>query len=558
MKDNHLAGKATDSDFARLPRRIDNGPLRFLSRVLSREHRRIARSGLFDLTWYKEQLGADAHWQLSLKRAVLHYLSTGAQQGLDPNPFFDTDWYLRINPDVARSGINPLAHFLEWGAREKRNPSEYFDVGLYEKSYPEVAIAGINPLAHFLQRGKAEGRSRRLRSIKSRILPSDGRRSQKQCFGVRSVRGVAADWGWKIRASDAPPAYSFHPDLYAKVAAETPDQLAFPPAPFILSAVDVVVIGKTRHLIGENQTLVHDEIEHFFDQPDVALKGDAIARTGDREVTITLLRGPGNIIESGIHLMHEAADNYFHVITEILPRLVLVNSMSCAPDLPLLLDNDLQKTCRDLIQTLAPDRHALYLEKSKTYTVGRLEFPSDASSVQDIYARPRRAHETVLHIGLIRQAVEQILSRTGFLEIPPLRRRLYVRRGSRYRALLNEAEVEEKLASWGFELLSPEGLSIKTQIGLFREAEVVVAPTGAALSNMVWCQRGTPVLVLAANHQAMPVEVWKQLAQVSGCQVQVLQGPRAFNNTGAFDLHDDYTVALEDVADRVAALRYRP
>jgi capsular polysaccharide biosynthesis protein len=558
-------GKRVNSD---LPRHIKNRLIRIASRMLSSDGKRIARSGLFDLNWYRGQLGADAGSELSLKRAILHYLSTGAQRGLDPNPFFDTDWYLRTNPDVARAGFNPLAHFLEWGAREKRNPSKQFDVVRYEKSYPELAPAGINPLAHFLQYGKANGRissreavysglARRLMGIKNRILPSDGERSQKWPFVLRSVRDVAADWGWKISSSNAPAASSFHEELHATVARDTPDRLAFPPAPFLVSALNVVVIGKTRHLIGENQTIVNDEIEHFFDEPDVAVKGNDAARTGDRELTITLIRAPGNVMESGIHLMHEYAHNYFHVLTEILPRVVLANSMSCAADLPMLLDKEMEKNFRDLIETLAPDRRAVYLDKNKTYTVGRLEFLSDISSIQDIYTRPRRPHETVLHIGLIRQAVEQILSRSGFIAPPPPRRRLYVRRGSRYRALLNEVEIEEKLAGLGFELLSVDGLSMKTQIGLFREAEVVIAPTGAALSNMVWCQRGTPVIILAPNHPAMPVEIWTQLAKVSGCQVEVLQGPRAFNYTGPFDLHDDYTVALEDVAGRVAALGYR-
>jgi capsular polysaccharide biosynthesis protein len=550
-------------DLARRLRRIKNRLIGVASRMLSSDHQRVARSGLFDLNWYQEQLGADARSELPLKGAIAHYLSEGARRGLDPNPFFDTDWYLRVNPDVARAGFNPLMHFLDWGAEEKRDPSKEFDMARYEEYYPEVAAAGINLLAHFLRYGKAEGRfpgrelATRLRCIKSRILPSDGERSQKWPFVLRNVRDVAADWGWKIRNSAAPAAYSFHEDLQAKVARETPNQLAFPPAPFLVSALDVVVIGKTRHLIGDNQTAVHDEIEHFFDDPDVALKGRGVARTGDRELTITLLRAPGNVIESGIHLMHEYAHNYFHVLTEILPRVALINSMSCAADLPMLLDKELEKNFRDLIETLAPDRDAVYLEKSKTYTVGRLEYPSDISSIQDIYARPRRAHETVLHIGLIRQVVEQILSRNGFGEPPPHRRRLYVRRGSRYRALLNEAEIEEKLASWGFELVSPDGLSIKTQIGLFREAEMVIAPTGAALTNMVWCQCGTPIIVLAASHPAMPVEVWTQLAKVSGCQVEVLQGPRAFNHTGPFEMHDDYTIAPEDVVGRVAALGCR-
>jgi capsular polysaccharide biosynthesis protein len=307
-------------------------------------------------------------------------------------------------------------------------------------------------------------------------------------------------------------------ELRAKVTRETPNQLAFPSDPFIVSASEVVVLGKTRHLILDDRTIVSDEIEHFFDDPDVALKGKAGTRSGERRVTIDLIRGPGNIIDQGIHLLHEYAHYYFHVVTEILPRVVLVNSVTCSEELPLLLDGELEKNFRDMIEILGGGRDAPYLDAGKAYTVGKLEFPSDVSSIQDINSRPRRAHETVLHIGLIRHAVEQILSSGGFAE-PPLRhRRFYLRRGSRYRALLNEIEIEERLADWGFELLSPDGLSIHTQIRLFREAEIIVAPTGAALTNIVWCQPDTPVIVLASDHPAMPTEIWTQFGMVSSMQ----------------------------------------
>jgi hypothetical protein len=39
---------------------------------------------------------------------------------------FDAAFYLRHNPDVARSGVDPLAHFLAIGWREGRDPSAAF------------------------------------------------------------------------------------------------------------------------------------------------------------------------------------------------------------------------------------------------------------------------------------------------------------------------------------------------------------------------------------------------------------------------------------------------
>ncbi len=52
--------------------------------------------------------------------AAMHYLLHGADDGLDPGPFFSTNGYLRQNPDVAQRGMNPLAHYELFGRKEGR------------------------------------------------------------------------------------------------------------------------------------------------------------------------------------------------------------------------------------------------------------------------------------------------------------------------------------------------------------------------------------------------------------------------------------------------------
>jgi hypothetical protein len=72
---------------------------------------------------------------------------------------FDADYYLRHNPDVAASGIDPLSHFMERGWQEGRNPSAAFDMKLYIETYRDVGDAHINPLTHYVQYGCSEGRA---------------------------------------------------------------------------------------------------------------------------------------------------------------------------------------------------------------------------------------------------------------------------------------------------------------------------------------------------------------------------------------------------------------
>ncbi len=74
----------------------------------------------FDADWYVDRHAlADGPWATD---PALHYVMRGATAGLDPGPGFDTRFYLRVYPEVARAGLNPLAHYIRHGRAEGRPP----------------------------------------------------------------------------------------------------------------------------------------------------------------------------------------------------------------------------------------------------------------------------------------------------------------------------------------------------------------------------------------------------------------------------------------------------
>jgi hypothetical protein len=72
--------------------------------------------------------------------------------------FFSESYYLKNNPDVAKSGMNPARHYLLYGGFEGRNPSEKFDSSFYLEQNPDVKASGMNPLLHYIRFGKNEQR----------------------------------------------------------------------------------------------------------------------------------------------------------------------------------------------------------------------------------------------------------------------------------------------------------------------------------------------------------------------------------------------------------------
>jgi len=86
---------------------------------------------------------------------------------------FDQGFYLEQNPDLARSGADPLEHFLLHGWREGRDPAPWFSVRDYLSANPDVEEAGVNPFVHFIAAGRAEGRAPRSRlGFRYKVLAS--------------------------------------------------------------------------------------------------------------------------------------------------------------------------------------------------------------------------------------------------------------------------------------------------------------------------------------------------------------------------------------------------
>jgi Tfp pilus assembly protein PilF len=75
--------------------------------------------------------------------------------------------------------------------------------------------------------------------------------------------------------------------------------------------------------------------------------------------------------------------------------------------------------------------------------------------------------------------------------------RLYLgRQNSSYRVVLNEEDVIQFLEKRGFYSVNLETMSVVEQASLIALAEVIIAPHGSALSNLVFCEPGTKIIEL--------------------------------------------------------------
>lgn len=116
-----------------------------ISKRIKQQASLIEESGLFDKTFYGEQLGLSSEVYLPL---IEHFLLVGGRTRLSPNRLFDTRYYVSQLKSFRERFCNPLVHYLTVGWREGRSPHILFDVPFYRAQ--EGAGEG-EPLRHFLQ-----------------------------------------------------------------------------------------------------------------------------------------------------------------------------------------------------------------------------------------------------------------------------------------------------------------------------------------------------------------------------------------------------------------------
>jgi tetratricopeptide (TPR) repeat protein len=145
--------------------------------------------------------------------------------------------------------------------------------------------------------------------------------------------------------------------------------------------------------------------------------------------------------------------------------------------------------------------------------------------------------------------------------VTPTKRIYLTRAEANYRRVLNELEVVEWLQKVGFVSVTLSELSVREQAALLAEAAVVVAPHGAGLTNLVFCQPGTKVLEIFPKNYSQPY-YWALAGQ---CQLthQYLTSRSVTEYASSatqvepeylFNDLEDLVIHLDDLAKALASL----
>jgi capsular polysaccharide biosynthesis protein len=207
-------------------------------------------------------------------------------------------------------------------------------------------------------------------------------------------------------------------------------------------------------------------------------------------------------------LTTRGSENYYHFLTDVLPRLELLRQAGAEPDAYVV--NRSTRFQRDMLD---------HLGLTADRCLGDDKYPHLRADELVVPSLPDDDLRTPPWI------VPWLRARFLPEDVRPPHRRLYVGRGDKRhtRRVENEGELLAALEPLGFEAIDPGALSPAEQVRAFAEAECIVGPHGAGLTNLAFAPPGAAVVEIFARDYVNEC-FWALTTTVEGLRYRYLVG----------------------------------
>ncbi len=232
-------------------------------------------------------------------------------------------------------------------------------------------------------------------------------------------------------------------------------------------------------------------------------------------------------LSDGIFCSVGLSSNYFTWLIEILPRIYASSNLSKKNKIYIL--GKKKKWHDEYLKLCNLNKEVKFLDPELSY-----EFVNTDIIITSIREISNDNAIKYLRNHLLKNKFQQ---NNDFQKVYVSRRRYLS-----HRYLINEIEVEKYLLAKGFKIIIPEKLTVHQQISIFKNAKVIIGPTGAWASNLIFCKQKPDVFIITPmDHLGI---FFCYLSNISGCNFQWL-GSLPLNQFKNDRIHNDHYLDLK-------------
>lgn len=255
-----------------------------------------------------------------------------------------------------------------------------------------------------------------------------------------------------------------------------------------------------------------------------------------------------NVLSKGLLINGFYDLNYYHWLIDIIPQLQYLDELpEKYADFPILISEmaDKIRSIKELLSLFNIKRKIIYLRSTHTFVVGNLLLISSPnrccpriigtarSAADSSYIRRESIHflrDLVLNKSI---NCEQSLPKKVFLA-PSMKHRKY-----------NQDEVFSRLQKYGFVKINPENMGLIEQASIFNNADLIVGPTGATWTNLVFAKDGGRALCWMAEEWG-DSSVFSNLADAVNVGLQYLTYKAGVDSSSAL-YSKGYEINVNDI-----------
>lgn len=309
---------------------------------------------------------------------------------------------------------------------------------------------------------------------------------------------------------------------------------------------DVVIAGQSQFVYDTSTGSIVNDFSMLFDEglyqnADSSLwlqkGGTAFLKTKLHEIKREL---PQGIMITGIF-----AFNYYHMLFDNYIKLLAVEKSGIPKSVPIIVDSICKKydSFQQVVNALnVCGRELIYVDRLEKVRVGHLYAISSiniiAPQARDVMnTRPMDVAFDPNYLNSLRNRLLSLKSNKTFSKRVFIRRKGYAKRS------WNEDDISVYLKAKGFEEYAPQELSFSEQIALFNNAEFIVAGSGAALSNLLFCKEGCKVICVYSAKVNIPS--FTTLTYMNDAYMKYMIGT-PIKSSSVSNTHSDFTVDVEE------------
>ena len=236
--------------------------------------------------------------------------------------------------------------------------------------------------------------------------------------------------------------------------------------------------------------------------------------------------------------------NYWHLTYEYINKFLYLNKLDIPLDFHVLVD----QVCLDFPQYKELIDMANYkgypvagINRQYRVKIGELIFINCPHYLPpNLKKNDHLSEDLQFNVNALRDLRNYLLPYSSCREFP---KRIFMsRKNASNRKRFNEDAVVQLLSKFGFEVLDPGTLSVADQISLFNQAEWVMGGTGAAFTNLLYCNETTKVILFSrARYLYTP---FSTIASALGISLLNLTEEDTNKNIVRGGIHDSFEIDI--------------